>query len=286
MRAGVLLWRWQRKQGEQFSDFEDFIVFVEQNKIDVCLFSKAPEISNSMMAKLKSRTGVRIIWWTFDYMLNPNVSGWYIPLAKLAHACYQTDGIDENKEYDRLGVNRYELHQGIDPSIHYECNEKINSFAKDVYSADVAFFGSLYTPERRELHDLLKSKYGSRYKQWGGKGFEQGLWNAEFRKAVKLSKVIIGDNFTNEVAGYWSDRVYLTLGCKGFFITHYVKGLEKVFNIGEELDTWNNKTELIEKIDFYLKAEKLRDQIAYNGYSVVQEKHTYDNRIKFILETI
>lgn len=286
-RAGVLVYRWQRKLGNSYSDWNDFVHFVRSERIQVCLFSKAPELSSAKLMELRRATGCKIVWWTFDWMAHPNVADWYFALARVSDLCFQTDGIDADGTYARMGIRRIELHQGADPTLHNRYSGEITAEDRQKYSADVAFFGSLYTPRRKALDNFLRATYGSSYKIWGGgDGFEQGLWNQEYRKAVKLSKVIVGDNFRNDIPGYWSDRVYLTLGCGGCFVTSYVPGLENVLDTGRDLLTWNDFSDLQVTINTLLERPIQREALAAHGYWTVRQNHTYDQRVLVFLEKV
>jgi hypothetical protein len=286
-RAGILVYRWQRKLGSQHTDWYEFCNFVSAERINLVLFSKAPELTAQHLRDLRSRTGAKIVWWTFDWMADPRVGPWYFPLASTSDLCFQTDGTDVDGTYANQGIRRVELHQAADPDIHNRYVGDMGDLDRRRYTADVAFFGSLYTPRRKALDQFLRRQYGSRYKLWGGgDGFEQGLWNEEFRKAISVTKIVIGDNYTCEVPGYWSDRVYLTLACGGFFLTSYVRGLEDVFDTGKHLATWTDFNTLQAAIDKYLSEEPQRLAIAAAGYSFVQGNHTYNDRIKVFLERV
>lgn len=285
-RAGILVYRWQKRMGSVNTHWLNFIQYVLDEKIDVVLITKAYEISTHELTLLKQKTGCKLVFWTFDWMLNPQVKDMYFPQAQLADICFQTDGVDVNNDYVANRIKRVELHQGIDKDTHYEHTEPLTDAEHAKYACDVAFFGSLYTNKRKLMHQILTDKYGKRYKVWGNGGFEKGLWNEEFRKAISVSKIIIGDNFVCDVPGYWSDRVYLTLGCGGFFITSNVPFLELKFKIGTHLDVWNNFNNLTDKIDYYLAHKEERDRIRKEGMKFVQENHTYDIRVKEMLAKI
>ena len=80
-------------------------------------------------------------------------------------------------------------------------------------------------------------------------------------------------------------RVYDILGAGGFLITNYQPDLaENGFVLGEDLVVYESKEDLLCKVDYYLKHEEERLQIAANGQRKVAMLHTYDNRVKFILE--
>ncbi len=70
------------------------------------------------------------------------------------------------------------------------------------------------------------------------------------------------------------------LGC--LVITDKKKGLEKLFNIGDEIDIFLNKEDLIQKCGKYLSDEKLLNKISINGYKKTYNFHNYENRINLL----
>jgi spore maturation protein CgeB len=86
------------------------------------------------------------------------------------------------------------------------------------------------------------------------------------------AKIILGADITNEVEGYWSNRLWLTLGCGGFFMTSYVPGIEKYFK---------NKTHLL--IEEYLSKPAERLRIARQGYEFVHKHHTFHHFAERVL---
>jgi len=285
-RAGVLVYRWQRKIMDMFTlnsylDFKAFLSFIKQYNINVVLFNKAPEIQLEWINELNNND-VRVVWWTFDSMNQPGIRDWFISLAKMSDICFMTDGIDEDNFYAQNRINRVELHQGFAPMIHRPIVR-----ADSPYINDIVFLGSSYTSQRRELIEFLTSTYGDRFKHYGNhNALHSGLWGEEFCHCVTSSKIIVGDNFVNTIPGYWSDRVYLTLACRGFFITHYVKGLENEFENHKDLVWWNNFRDLQSSIDYYLnpKNEFERNIITLNGMRLVTVRDSYDNRIQIFLK--
>ena len=83
-----------------------------------------------------------------------------------------------------------------------------------------------------------------------------------------------------------SQRIWDVLGCKGFLLTNYQSEIPEYFEIGKDLECYENITELKEKIDYYLNHESDRLDIAQNGYQKVKAQHTYIHRIIHILEIL
>lgn len=289
-RAGVLVYKQQRKIYDMLTlssdtDFQLFLNTLLLHKIQVVLINKVPEFKVHWIKELRSM-GIIVVWWTFDRMAESGIKEWFIPLAIESNICFMTDGNDSDNYYKDHGINRIELHQGFDPIIH---RPYYFTDIKDVieFECDVAFLGSAYTFGRKNLINFLKKNYGDRFKHYGGNnGLRDGVWGDDFRKAVMGAKVIVGDNFTNDVDGYWSDRIYLTLACKGYFITHYVKGLEKEFEDNKHICWWSDLNELKTKIDRSLEFDNIRNNISHCGYELVKDRDSYDERIKTFLKYV
>lgn len=242
------------------------------------LLSKCPEVQPEQLEEIK-KAGIKVVFWTFDWMRHPEAWEWYGPLAKVADICFQTDGSAEAEGYLASGIKRVELHQGFVPGLHDIPKMGTTS---DHFEADVTFIGSNYTQRRHDLVEVLGREDWS-FKKYGEPDAQ--VWGSEFADAVYFSKIVVGDNFVNDVEGYWSDRVYLTLACGGFFLTAYVPGLECEFQCHKDLVWYHDFDELTDLIGYYLPKESLRRRIALNGYRQVQQRDSYDRRIRrFIYE--
>lgn len=73
-------------------------------------------------------------------------------------------------------------------------------------------------------------------------------------------------------------RFFEVTGCGGFLLSYYVEHLDKYFDIGKELVCYKNIDDLIEKIKYFLKENKKREEIAFSAYLRTREDHTYTNR--------
>lgn len=241
---------------------------------DAVLFSKISEVTQGQFEAFRKLYHGKIIFWTFDYMKKFG-KGWYLPIAPLADICFQTDGIDHDGYYEDHNINRVELHQAA--AIQHDLPKSITHEDLEKWNYDVIFMGSLYSKEREKLHKKL-SGLGVNYKHFGYP--EEELWGADFAKACYFSKIVIGDNYRNDIPGYWSDRSYLTLGCGGFLITAHVPLIEKYFCSGKHLVLYHTIDDLPNFIEYYLEREGTRKLIALEGYRYVRQHHTYDRRIE------
>ena len=81
----------------------------------------------------------------------------------------------------------------------------------------------------------------------------------------------------------------------GLYLTTYVKDLETMFKLNksdelitveQELVVYYDENDLINKLDFLLAHDDIRNSIAKNGQTIVKEKHTFECRLKDMLEVI
>ena len=76
---------------------------------------------------------------------------------------------------------------------------------------------------------------------------------------------MLGLNTINTVELYFSNRVFLTLACGGFHLTHYVPGLETMFTNHEHLVWFHSDDECIEWIAHYLPRPQERNALPHKG---------------------
>lgn len=81
-------------------------------------------------------------------------------------------------------------------------------------------------------------------------------------------------------------RVWDILGSGGFALSNYQPEFDNYFKAGETLDIFEDEKELLEKAAFYLKHDTLRAKIAKQGLQFVTKEHTYEIRIKKLIDEI
>lgn len=83
-----------------------------------------------------------------------------------------------------------------------------------------------------------------------------------------------------------SQRIWDVMGCGGFLLTNYQEELPEYFEIGKDLECYENISDCIQKIQYYLAHDDIRREIAANGYKKVKAMHTYTIRIAQILKSL
>lgn len=74
--------------------------------------------------------------------------------------------------------------------------------------------------------------------------------------------------------------------CGGFQLSYYTQGLEKHYEIGNEIAIYESIDDLIDKIRYYLRHEDERKIIAQNGYARTIQDHTMDKRLSDLFDLI
>ena len=79
-------------------------------------------------------------------------------------------------------------------------------------------------------------------------------------------------------------RTFEVPGAGGFLLTEYTPGLEAVYTLKKEIDVFHNPKELADKIKYYLTHFDKRDQMALAGYERTRSDHTYEDRLRKVLD--
>ena len=75
-------------------------------------------------------------------------------------------------------------------------------------------------------------------------------------------------------------RAFDIMGCGGFLITNYQQDFLEYFEPDEDFVFYTSYEELLDKVEFYLNHDEIRQKIARNGYEKVASEHTYLQRVK------
>jgi spore maturation protein CgeB len=70
------------------------------------------------------------------------------------------------------------------------------------------------------------------------------------------------------------------LGCGGFFLTAYVRGMENYFENKRHLVWYHSETECLSLVEEYMAKPDLRRKIARQGYQRVHECHTFHHFVQ------
>lgn len=83
-----------------------------------------------------------------------------------------------------------------------------------------------------------------------------------------------------------SQRVWDVMAAGGFLLMNYQEELFDYFVPGEDMDYFESEEDMLAKIDYYLKNDDVRAQIAKNGYEKIVKYHSPSNRISQIIKLV
>jgi spore maturation protein CgeB len=108
----------------------------------------------------------------------------------------------------------------------------------------------------------------------------------EFNRIPEImNESIINLNFANSRGlNQIKARIFEVLGAGGFLLTESAPGIERYYLPDKEIVIFNGVRDLVEKIKYFLSHLDQRDQIAIAGFLRTEKDHTYDIRMRDILD--
>lgn len=249
----------------------------EANKCDLFLFhALIPDTNEMMLGLILERIGMvmdsikckKVLWFLEKIAGN-----------KMKIVTSLMDKVDLVFVSDETWLRRFESDK-IFP-LHPAAPEKVlvGKFDKEL-ECDIAFVGSIYG-ERLEMYEMLKKRFGERFKLFDDK------FGKDYADLCKSAKIIIVpqvpfDDF------FWSERIYTTLNNEGFCFHPRSQGLQdEGFIDGEHYFTYHTEQDMIVSLTMLLdkKSDELRKQVVKKG-KVFIKGQTYGHRIDEIIKKV
>jgi len=156
----------------------------------------------------------------------------------------------------------------------YGANENIYKKINLEKKYDVVFIGANYGIRKEYIDYLIKNGINVYAK---GDGWSNGF--ASDKEMITLfnkAKIVLGFATVGK-----NDDIFILKGrdfevplTGSFYITGFHKELEEYFELHKEIETYNSKEDLFEKVQYYLKNEDKREEIAENGYEKCLKNYT------------
>lgn len=124
---------------------------------------------------------------------------------------------------------------------------------------------------------------------------EDKLGNVEVRLPVRPGEdatvVYMGSKINLNISlkgieGGTIQRIMDVMGAGGFMLTNYCVETAELFEEDKEIVMYKTPEELFEKVEYYLKHDKEREQIAKAGHAKVIECYTYENKLRYLLDWV
>lgn len=233
-----------------------------------------------------------------------DIETWVIELGK-KHDYFFTSVKGMVKKYKDAGImNCFYLPQGYQPEVYIQGTD--NKIMDDT-GEYILFTGKIhrrYEKRAEILNRIVGKGYRLRWYSdpvpwtWKNIGFKlkyprlnsshcgKPIYLKELVGKIQGANIVLGFQIQPEIELCMSNRIWTTLGCGGFFLCEYVKGMENIFTAGMHLDWFKNEEELFDKIEYYWKKPELRRKIASAGQDLVISKHKYSDRFIEMFEII
>jgi len=194
-------------------------------------------------------------------------------ISRYFNLCW-TSTEDALEKYCVEGALPIYIPEGANPMIHkpYDLEKKI----------DVSFVGQCYG-NRPEIVQKLK-QHGISIEAYGF-GWPNGpLSTQEMVRMYSRSKINLGfggvEGYTNTYCLKGRDFEIPMSG--GLYLTEYHPELEKFYELGKEIVTYNNFDELVKKIQYLLSNPKEGKMIRNKGRQRALNEHTWEMRFEKI----
>ena len=242
----------------------------------------------------------------------------YDDMWRVNYARYWTKYFNFITTSDINGLQKYK-EAGITNVIYspFACNPEVYSNMNLDKIYDITFIGEYHPQREWYINNLIKAGYNVQV--WGNgwpkgrithehmvKIFNQSrinlnlsnsaFWDSRylftFKRSLKKTLNVWIDNYR---ATYASDRKtteqikarhFEINSCGGFQLSYYVEGLEKLYEIGNEITIFTSIEDLLYKVHFYLTNEAEREIVAKSGYNRTIKDHSTMQRLKSLLSNI
>lgn len=196
---------------------------------------------------------------------------------------------------DKLGKDARYLPEACNPMWHYPHAITPEQIAR--YRCDVATQGTLHY-YRASFFELFAGS-GLGIKIWGSNAppyiklrsreFFTGAFIGEHEKAIafRSAKIVVDAMNYGEVFGV-NQTLFEAAGSGAFVICDEKPALADLFRPGEEVVTFRNRTELLEKVRYYLSPQGEPDRLKIREAAAVRAHadHTFQHRLQTILAGI
>lgn len=292
-----------REHGDRYAVNAQLLEYAAQVRPDVMIGLKLGRIEPETIRLLRAQGIVVALWYVdcFDATVPPQMAR-LIPSVDV----FFTSAYGMIPTYQALSATPVHwLYEGAYLPAFPEV--EIPLAQRALYSSQVAFVGNVFHPpvpdealalQRFRLLARIAENYS--LKIWGLQGdpttrarwgkraplIEWLAYHEELVKICRAAEIVLGINTINTVELYFSNRVFLTLACGGFLLTHYVPRLEALFTNHEHLVWFHSDEECLELCGYYLAHPTERERIAQRGQAWVRSQYAMDAQIARMLSVI
>jgi hypothetical protein len=194
-----------------------------------------------------------------------------------------------------FGVKAEYIPLGFEPLVLEKIREKNPGVENQQKIYDVVFTGSLHQAHRSRIPFLKKiaDAFGDKFHIWTQsfgslpselrKNFRGAVFNIDYYYILSKSKIVL--NHHGSILPWAHNlRLFETTGVGSFLLTDNLPGIDELFEVGKEIETYDSIDECVDKIKYYLLNEEEREKIAKAGQIRTLKEHTYEKRIEKLFD--
>ena len=174
---------------------------------------------------------------------------------------------------------------------NWACNTK-KFYPLDIEKKyDVTFIGAPYGKRIDYVREAIKNKINIKVfgKGWDKFNDIKEYWGGyvsadDMNMIINQSKINLNFMWSSQGGYQVKGRNFELSGCNVFQLCNFGEELLEYFEPNINIGVFNNKKDFIEQINYYLKNNKKREQIADNSFNLTMEKHTWNIKFKEIFE--
>ncbi len=224
------------------------------------------EILESTLGALQETS--KVVGFFFDDLARfESYSKYYIPYVDYIITCDSRQSVEK---YNEAGIDA-----------QFMINSASRSFFEnldiDEYRTDIVFIGNRIADREIFIHELKRSGFDVAFY---GAGWPNGrISSLKMVELINTAKINLNFVKTYDLSGsfQFKGRIFEVCMCGGFLLTEYIPGIEDYLKIGEEIECFKTKEEMVEKVKYYLEHEKEREQIAAAGYEKVKKLYSLES---------
>ncbi|MCK4257689.1 MAG: glycosyltransferase [Halanaerobiales bacterium] len=196
------------------------------------------------------------------------------------------------------------------PSIHCPLAVNINNYypMETSYEYDICFVGNAWPGRVGFFNSLIPSLHGKKIIIIGNGWYKlkhyqeiKSHFRLEIMEPLEVtryynrSKIVLNVHRDNNdvnrnpenIPAYTPNNRTFDIGaCKAFQLITHRRDLKKYYDLNKEIVSYNNLKDLIQKINYYLTNEQLRNEIAEQAYKRTLLDHTYYVRLRGLIKKL
>ncbi|WP_211611420.1 CgeB family protein [Halorientalis persicus] len=269
---------------------------INETDPELLLIIKGERVRPSTIQKISKKYNCTTVLWCYDKgaRFQNVVNG-----AKYYDYVFSFEPSDKNdfKQYD---IDCKILPMAFDPNYYNTINIK-----EDI---DISFIGRMHCEYRKEILEfLIKNleeynvqvwgkawsllnpfqlyEYKLSRRQLGNKINNYDIEHNTINRIYNRSKICLNIHHPQSVMGT-NPRTFEIAGSGGFQLTDETEQIKSLFDVGEEIVTYQDKNDLLEKILYYIERKEEREQIGLNANEIAHNKHTFNHRVNTLLKNV